>query len=201
LGTSQRPPSTTNPTPSPSPSTTSPSGGGSILSGPLLDDTYLAIGTQRLLRRGRLDRAGTAKNYGFTTLTDPEATARAVLTRCIGLMMQAGLPWSNCETKAIFSPGSDVPEPAAHDLDAEAAHPAEWTILRWANTAEKKADGETKGWYGTAAYTDACPFPHPPNTQGLPQNCDEYPFFASDQGGDRPKATPTPPSLRLVNGP
>lgn len=199
LGSDQRPPTTTNPTPSPLPSPTAPSDGGSIIIGPVLDDTYLAIGTQRMLKRDRVDRAGTAKNYGFAMLTDEEAAARTILTRCVRLMMWAGLPWSDCETKAIFSPGSDVPEAAAHDLDAEGLHPTEWTTLRWASQAEKDADGETRRWYEGPAYADICPSPRPLNAQGLSQDCDEYPFFASDQGGDLPKSTPTPPSLRLVN--
>jgi hypothetical protein len=77
-----------------------------------------------------------------------------------------------CLDQAIFASGSDVAEATQHDIEALAVNPG-WVKLNYELGSTKPG----AGW-------QSCP-------DKLPgQECDEYPFFATEQGG--PLARPVP---------
>jgi hypothetical protein len=90
---------------------------------------------------------------------------------------------SECESLPIFVSGSDVPSATEHDLKALAAYP-KWIKLNYESKAAKKAKGEKEGWY---VGEEGCPLESPPEGK----SCDEYPFFASRQGGPGAEVKPS----------
>jgi hypothetical protein len=95
---------------------------------------------------------------------------------------------SECETLPIFSSGSDVAEATEHDVKALTLYPG-WVKLNWERSTVKEELGESRGWYKGS---EGCPGSSPPEGE----SCDEYPFFATEQGG--PGGDPTP-SLEYVD--
>lgn len=94
---------------------------------------------------------------------------------------------SECKKQPIFASGSDVPSATEHDLKALALEPG-WVKLNYESVAAKKEKGEERGWYeGLGGCSGARP-------EG--EQCDEYPFFATEQGG--PGGKPTP-NLEYIN--
>ncbi|HXE44087.1 MAG TPA: hypothetical protein VN635_02705 [Conexibacter sp.] len=90
-----------------------------------------------------------------------------------------------CRTMPVFVTGSDVAEATDHDLEAITAHP-EWAML---NYEASRAKNGSRSWYDSVA---------PCNSDGdAGQQCDEYPFWASEQGGP---LAPITPSLRYIDG-
>ncbi len=85
----------------------------------------------------------------------------------------AGVSSDDCTSMPIFFTGANSPEASQHDKEAIGSHP-EWVRLTYASTAEKAAEGKTRKstWYGSPE----CPSP----VAGF--QCDEYPYFTTDQG-------------------
>jgi hypothetical protein len=104
-------------------------------------------------------------------LSQPEADA--IARKCLEYTARIGYnSHDQCSSQPIFASGSDVPEATTHDIEALATYPG-WVLLNYEY-------GETKqgaGW-------QSCPDQQPG------QHCDEYPFFATEQGG--PLARPLP---------
>lgn len=116
-------------------------------------------------------------------------TARTVVRQCLAYVANAmnGLdPYEECSSTPIFASGrSDVPEATQHDTEALAQNPA-WVQLNYRPAAENPS---YPGWYSN----------DPICTAKLPgQNCDEYPFYSTQQGGH--VAVPRP-SLKAIDGP
>ncbi len=118
-----------------------------------------------------------------------DQTARTVTRQCLTYVANAltGLdPYQECSSTPIFASGrSDVGEATQHDTEALAQNPA-WVQLNYRPSAENPS---YEGWYRsdpvcTAKLSD--------------QNCDEYPFYSTQQGGHL--AVPRP-SLKAINGP
>jgi hypothetical protein len=87
-----------------------------------------------------------------------------------------------CRTVPIFAPGSDVSEATEHVISAlTSINAPSWVKLNY-EKADYKASSDT--WYDNAGYTGC------ENIDPSTQDCDEYPFFATAQGGQF--ATPTP---------
>lgn len=127
------------------------------------------------------------------------ATAKAVAQACVATAafgVPLGPGFCRRPTMPIFVVGANVNEAAQHDFDAifgnaskgMLPHPA-WALLNYSDPALKKQAGQTRAWYrgdpdcagsGTAFGKD----------------CDEYPFFSTEQGGElgNPK-----PSLRPID--
>jgi hypothetical protein len=128
------------------------------------------------------------ENNPSAELTTKEA--EDVAEQCLQDTMLAGesesTASSDCESLPIFASGSDVPAATEHDLKALALHPA-WAKLNYENGAEKE-EKESRTWYKGVGGCSATP---PAGEQ-----CDEYPFWASQQGG--PSAIPTP-NLEYIN--
>jgi hypothetical protein len=102
-----------------------------------------------------------------------EATEE-VARRCLWYMSEAGNDASECENLPIFLSGSDVPTATLHDLKALASHP-QWVRLNYESGAGKEERGISREWYkGLGGCAGAAP-------EG--NSCDEYPFYASQQGG------------------
>ncbi|RWZ58432.1 hypothetical protein ELQ92_14065 [Labedella populi] len=115
--------------------------------------------------------------------------ARTVLKQCYALVAYAGTygdPHRTCRDLPIFSSGqSDVPEATNHDLEALQRVPG-WVQLDYRPSGENPS---RSGWYE-----------NDPRCEGVPGsglNCDEYPFYASVQGGGY--AVPAP-SLKAIDG-
>jgi diaminopimelate epimerase len=109
-----------------------------------------------------------------------------VARRCLWYMSEAGNDSSECENLPIFLSGSDVPTATRHDLKALASHP-QWVRLNYESGTAKEEHGSTREWYKGLG---GCAGEKPEG-----DSCDEYPFFASQQGG--PSASPTP-SLEYI---
>ena len=98
-----------------------------------------------------------------------------------------------CLTFPVFFPGSDVITAAQHDYDAMfTAHSPDggapnpgWTLLNYRPAVEQP---ENHKWFNQPGYDCGA------DTVG--PSCDEYPFYASMQGG--PTATPFPSLRRIV---
>jgi hypothetical protein len=103
--------------------------------------------------------------------------ADIVANQCLLLVGRLGVnAEKKCSTLPIFATGvSDVPEATNHDRKAISRVPA-WVLLNRESTAGKPGEGWATGRCDPPA--------------GLEQDCDEYPFFSTFQGG--PAAIPEP---------
>jgi hypothetical protein len=114
--------------------------------------------------------------------------AKEIAARCLWETAGAGLNGAEeCTRLPIFLSGSDVPSATEHDLKAIATHP-EWAKLNYESAAEKIASGASRKWYSNLGGCSG--------EESAEQQCDEYPFFASQQGG--PGRTPMP-SLEFID--
>jgi hypothetical protein len=125
------------------------------------------------------DVSGLAPTLTLLNPDLPQEWADNVANQCLFLMARAGENgFRNCKQLPIFASGADVPQATNHDLEALTSH-FSWVQLNY-------EFGQTKpgaGW-------QTCPDIQPG------QQCDEYPFFATLQGG--PSAVPTP-DLKAIN--
>ena len=90
-----------------------------------------------------------------------------------------------CRTLPIFVTGSDVAEATDHDVEAIADNPS-WFKLNY------EASGAKTGQHSWVNSKAPCNSRTPSG-----QQCDEYPFWASEQGG--PYARPTTAHLRYID--
>jgi hypothetical protein len=102
---------------------------------------------------------------------------------CLYYTAEAGLDGYNaCTTLPIFLSGrSDVPTATDHDIAALQSYPG-WVALNY----EKGVTKPGRAWFRGSS---ACANP------GANQSCDEYPFFATQQGGSN--ANPQPSLLNI----
>jgi hypothetical protein len=119
---------------------------------------------------------------------NPELTsrpvARTVLKTCQRLVFRAGRGISDCLDLPIFASGDlDVPQATQHDRESISKRP-QWVLLNY----ERGTGKPDRLWYTGK-----------PQCAGASssQQCHEYPFFASKQGG--PSVSPLP-RLKLVDG-
>lgn len=104
---------------------------------------------------------------------------------CLWYAARASLSKSACDRMPIFFTGADVNKATTHDAQQIFLHP-EWIKLNYEATGTKA----NRSWYETQS----------PCVDGPPESgeqCDEFPFFASEQGG--PLATPLP-HLQWIDG-
>jgi len=115
----------------------------------------------------------------------PQDIADDVANQCLFLHWRAGQSGKNdCRTLPIFASGNDVPEATIHDLEALASSPF-WVSLNYRHRSETPGDRE---WMNSEAEClDRVP--------GV-TSCDEYPFWATMQGG--PFAVKRP-HLKLIS--
>jgi hypothetical protein len=126
---------------------------------------------------------------------DLTAEAAETLARaCLWNVSRIGNARTDCSELPVFFSGSDVAEATDHDTEAIAGlngvtpHP-EWAKLNYEYGRGKEAY-QSRGWYTRVS---PCDIRDPPEGQ----QCDEYPFWASEQGGD-PALVP-PPHLRFID--
>jgi hypothetical protein len=108
---------------------------------------------------------------------------------CLWWAARASLSRSACDRTPIFFTGADVNKATTHDARQIFAHP-EWVKLNYEYGRGKEAV-QDRDWYKRLR----------PCTEDPPEvgdQCDEYPFWASEQGG--PFARPLTPHLQWVNG-
>lgn len=144
--------------------------------------------------------ARTPRTTLLLTETDVQTTAKKCI-EYVSIAMSALDPSVTagahpCLKFAIFLPGSEVESATQHDYDAIfVAHspdggPAhrEWLMLNYVPAATKVGQGFSRDWYNRVTVDCGVATPTAPS-------CDEYPYFASAQGGN---TTPLP-SLRRVD--
>ncbi|MCG2796970.1 MAG: hypothetical protein L6367_00365 [Cellulomonas sp.] len=132
----------------------------------------------------KITRAAT--RFAALAQVDDE-TARTAARQCLAYVANAfsGVdPYDECSNTPIFLPGqSDTPEATQHDIEALASWPA-WVQLNYRPGA---ANPSSEGWKNSSPICAA---------KAAGQDCDEFPFYATQQGGGL--AVPTP-SLKAVN--
>jgi len=126
-----------------------------------------------------------------TTLTTEQL--ETIAGRCLGMTTEAGNydGEMECKTLPIFLSGSDVAEATEHDLKALSpitGHP-EWVQLNYESAEAKEAIEPNRTWYNAFS-----PCSEEYDTEV--DSCDEYPFYASRQGGG--KGVP-PASLEVID--
>ncbi|MDQ2630053.1 MAG: NucA/NucB deoxyribonuclease domain-containing protein [Actinomycetota bacterium] len=113
---------------------------------------------------------------------ESDREARIVVKQCQRLTIRAALPTSRCTELPIFASGDlDVPQATKHDLEALLHYPA-WVMLNY-----KPPNEADRGWYNAFSVCDESP---------RIRNCDEFPFFSTEQGGGSAKPRP---SLKLID--
>ncbi len=109
--------------------------------------------------------------------------ARIVIKQCQRLTIRAALPVGDCTSMPIFASGDlDVPQATQHDREALLRYPG-WVKLNYDNPTLKS----NRSWYNAFSVCDEDP---------RIRNCDEFPFFSTEQGGGNAKPRP---SLKLIN--
>jgi len=110
-------------------------------------------------------------------ITDRQAELAA--QRCLDLARRGGLVGDPCMNAPILFPSVFDAGAAALNDDAAIAGNPRWVLGNYASDAEKsKAVVGARGWIDNSRYGQTkCPSPRPIDT-----NCDEFPFFASEQG-------------------
>lgn len=103
---------------------------------------------------------------------------------CLKTVDKGGYALSECDSAPIFMPGSDVSEAAIHDELAIEAE-SKWVKLNYESAAAKEGNGEKR-----ANISPGCE-----GSKEVGEQCDEYPFFATAQGGSTHF-----PSLEWVDG-
>ncbi len=101
-----------------------------------------------------------------------------VIRQCVAIASLPGATFTpdDCNTKPIFSPGSDVYEAAANDWKAILDRP-EWAELDYMSGPEKVGSGVVDRWYrGIDPCTEAA-------YESGENSCDEYPYYTSVEGG------------------
>ena len=109
---------------------------------------------------------------------------KVLAAECLKTADKGGYGLSECDSVPIFIPGSDISTATAHDKQAIETEP-KWIRLNYESAAAKKANGEKRG-----NVSPGCSGP-----KEVGEQCDEYPYFASMQGGSTHS-----PSLEWVNG-
>jgi hypothetical protein len=120
-------------------------------------------------------------NAGALSMT----AARTIANQCLARASYAGLDAnSKCKSTPMFVTGQDgtTDEATDHDAEAIASYPA-WVRLDYRPGAENPS---YSGWQRT----------QPECVSEAGKQCDEYPFFASAQGGGQ--AAPRP-HLKMIN--
>lgn len=144
-------------------------------------------------------------NQGVSELT--LTTAKAVAAACVATSAYQGMSamvgvalgpgFCRKPSMPIFIVGADVNEAAQHDFDAifghagkaMAPHPA-WAVLNYASRKDKIAAQQPLRWYrNDVACKDKTGIE-------LGLDCDEYPYFSTEQGG---KPAVPKPSLRPID--
>jgi hypothetical protein len=116
--------------------------------------------------------------------------ARRIARQCIQDLMldeqTQATAISECETLPIFISGDEVPTATQHDIEALDGYPA-WIKLNYESSAAKEGK-VSRTWYTGLGGCSG--------TKPAESSCDEYPFYATQQGG--PEDSPEP-SLKWVN--
>ena len=115
--------------------------------------------------------------------------ADEVATQCKLFMGRQGRPPDDCLLHPIIAPGSDMPEITKNTLVGLGRNP-QWALLHYEDPVPK-AQTVTRDWYSG--------IPPCVGYSGTGQQCDEFPYFSSLEGGPPPPGG-IRPALRLVPG-
>jgi hypothetical protein len=123
---------------------------------------------------------------GGTDLT--QAAAEAIAAACLWNASRVTNARMDCVNLPVFVTGSDVAEATDHDIEAIVRYP-QWVKLNYESSAGKAAEPyQDRYWFRSQ---DDCLVAHDED-----ESCDEYPFWASEQGGSLARPLP---SLRYID--
>jgi len=114
-----------------------------------------------------------------------QAAAESIAAACLWNASRITNARMDCVNLPIFVTGSDVAEATDHDLEAIARYP-QWVKLNYEASSAKNGD---RDWYRTVPPCDVA--------GDTGQQCDEFPYWASEQGGP---LAPITPSLKYIDG-
>lgn len=118
-----------------------------------------------------------------------QAAAATIAAACLWNASRITDGLDACRTLPVFVTGSDVAEASDHDIRAIAGHP-EWVKLNYEYGTGKTAETyQDRYWFRRQ---DDCLVEHDED-----ESCDEYPFWASEQGGSL--ARPLLPHLEYID--
>ncbi|WP_127501688.1 NucA/NucB deoxyribonuclease domain-containing protein [Actinoplanes solisilvae] len=114
--------------------------------------------------------------------TITEAQAEDAAQRCLDLTRRGGMFDDPCMNIAMFFPTVADAAGAARNDDAGLRRYPAWVVQNYASEDEKKKSWP-RDWLNQAQYGQTtCPTPRPEGPDGKPYNCDEFPFYSSEQG-------------------
>jgi hypothetical protein len=113
-----------------------------------------------------------------------QAAAATIAAACLWNASRVTDGLEACRSLPVFVTGSDVAEATDHDLEAIVRHP-QWVKLNYEASGAKNGNRE---WYRAVAPCDVR------GDEG--QACDEFPYWASEQGGP---LAPITPSLKYID--
>ncbi|MFC4065490.1 golvesin C-terminal-like domain-containing protein [Actinoplanes subglobosus] len=141
------------------------------------------------------------------TITDAQAADAA--QRCLDLTRRGGMFDDPCMKIAIFFPTIADAASATRNDDAGLKRYPAWVVQNFASNEEKEKSW-ARGWLNEPRFGQTtCPTPRPAGSDGFPMECDEFPFFASEQGvawafhtggEDAPISTQLGLTLKTENG-
>ncbi|MBP1782111.1 hypothetical protein J3R08_001961 [Micromonospora sp. HB375] len=114
---------------------------------------------------------------GRWIVTDQQAKLAA--ERCLDLTRRGGIVGNPCLSKPILFPTAFDARGAARNDDAAIDANPPWVQLRYVNgSTEKPKVLKSRSWFMNAPYGQtSCPTTRPED------QCDEYPFYTSEEGG------------------
>lgn len=116
-----------------------------------------------------------------------QAAAMTIAAACLWNASRITNAREDCASMPIFFTGSDVAEATNHDIEAIVGYPA-WVKLNYEYGRGKEAY-QDRNWYRSVS---------PCDVRGRTgQQCDEYPFWATEQGGSGALVRP---HLRYIDG-
>ncbi|MET8152353.1 hypothetical protein ACIBSW_36455 [Actinoplanes sp. NPDC049668] len=114
------------------------------------------------------------------SITEDQADDAA--QRCLDLTRRGGMFDDPCMNIAILFPTIADAAGAARNDDAGLRRNPAWVVQNYASNAEK-VKSWSRDWLDQARFGQtACPSPRPKGPNGEDMECDEFPFYSSEQG-------------------
>ncbi len=158
----------------PAPTTGSGSGGS--------DQGLASIERQLMSRRD-------ATNYPQASYRPTDQEVRSMASQCQSQALAGYFSLEDCLTKTLFLPGAAAMGAAQNDASAiSGGAPAQLHFVTSSSNALQR------GWYKASSTPNDCQLPY----DGATINCDEYPFYSTNEAGPPNTLNPIGATLKLV---